>query len=181
MPIRSKTQSRKGRAFENFIEATNGHYRAASVAVIQKIPTPTANLKGRIVYNKKSTVDFMGSAKGIAVAFEAKETVGAKRPDGTRRPESSFPLYSHNKMMISEHQIRFLEKFEKTGGWAFVLIRFRVRGDVYRIPVDVIKAWYRAARKDGKKSIPIDEFMAEWKTDPNDYLQLLTTSKGAAL
>ena len=174
LPIRSKTQSNKGRAFENFIEATNRHYSAAGIAVIQKIPTPTANIKGRIVYHQKSTVDFMGSARGVAVAFEAKETVGTKRPDGTRRPESSFPLYSHDKMMISEHQIRYLEKFEKTGAWAFVLIRFRVRGDVYRIPVGIIREWYREARRNGKKSVPISEFMAEWKTDPNDYLKLLS-------
>ena len=174
MRIRSKVQSNKGRTFENFITATNDHYRAAGVAVIQKVPTPTANVKGRIIYHQKSTVDFIGSAKGIAVAFEAKETVGVKRPDGSRRPESSFPLYSHDKMMISEHQIRFLEKWEKTGGWAFVLIRFKIRGDMYRIPVDVVKAWYREARRNGKKSVPVSEFMAEWKTDPHDYLKLLS-------
>ena len=152
MRIRSKIQSNKGRTFENFITATNDHYRAAGVAVIQKIPTPTANIKGRIVYHQKSTVAFLGS----------------------RRPESSFPLYSHNKMMISEHQIRFLEKWEKTGGWAFVLIRFKIRGEMYRIPVDVVKAWYREARRNGKKSVPVSEFMAEWKTDPHDYLKLLS-------
>ena len=173
MRIRPELQSNKGQSFEQFIEATNRHYRMAGVALVQKIPTPSKNVKGRIVYAAKSTVDFIGVALGAAVAFEAKETTGAKRKDGTRRPESSFQLFSHNKPMISDHQIQFLDRWETMGGWAFVLIRFRVRGDVYRVPVATIQTWYQDARRSGRKSIPVSEFLDEWKVDPKDYLKLL--------
>lgn len=173
--IRSEIQSNKGQSFENYIAATNEHYERAGVAIIQKVPTPTKNVKGRIVYAMKSTIDFMGVMKGgRGVAFEAKETTGTKRPDGTRRPESSFQLFSHNKRMISEHQIRFLDRWEKNGGLSFVLIRFRVRGDVYRVPVATVKEWYKDARRSGRKSVPVAEFKDEWKTDPKDYLNLFS-------
>ena len=174
MVIYSAIQSNKGMSFENFIDATNRHYEIAGVAVIQKIPTPSKNVKGRIIYSAKSTVDFIGVAMGGAVAFEAKETTGAKRSDGTRRPESSFPLFSHNKPMISEHQIRFLNKWERNGGWAFVLVHFKVRGECYRVPVSFFKTKYaEAAKRNGPKSIPVDEFLDEWKVDKRDYLKIL--------
>lgn len=166
-------------SFEHFIETTNRHYQIAGVAVIQKIPTPSKNIGGRIVYSAKSTVDFMGVAMGGAVAFEAKETTGAKRPDGSRRPESSFPLFSHKKPMISDHQIRFLERWEQNGGWAFILIHFKVRRECYRVPVSFFKKKYAGANKPGAaKTIKVDEFDPEWKVDPRDYLKLLTNHKG---
>lgn len=165
-------------SFEKYIEATNKHYEIAGVAIIQKVPTPASNVRGRIIYSAKSTVDFIGNCGGRAVAFEAKETTGNKRTDGTRRPESSFPLFSHNKPMISNHQIRFLSQWEKNGGWAFILIHFRVRGECYRVPVSFFKERYDNIRKSKRKSIPIEEFETEWKVDKKDYLQLFEPKPG---
>lgn len=163
--------------FESYIETTNRHYEIAGLAAIHKIPTPAKNINGRIVYSGKSTVDFIGLVKKhgtpVPIAFEAKETTGRKDKNGSRKPETSFPLFSHKKPMISDHQFQFLQRWERMGGMAFVLVNFPVRGECYRVPVDFLGHYYHDAQRGGPKSIPIDHFKTKWKADPRDYLELL--------
>jgi recombination protein U len=157
----NSTQAKRGMSFEKAIETTNEHYKIKGVAIIQKIPTPTRNIRGRIVYAEQSTVDFMGSVEGVAVAFEAKET----------STETSFPLTKRYKgkdvETILEHQREFLKRWTGIG---FILINFSERGECYAVDVDFIDQYYMAMYKGGRKSIPIADFKAEWIVDVEDYL-----------
>lgn len=161
------TQARRGMSFENQIEITNRHYEYEQMAVIQKIATPTKNIKGKIVYSEKSTVDFIGNVDGRAVAFEAKQTTGPNM-----KPETSFPLLIRKKYMVGSHQLLFLQRWEKMGGMAFVLINFRNRGQCFAVPVDFIVEKYGVMQAGGRKSIPFDEFKSEWEVPIDDYLKL---------
>jgi len=76
------TRGLRGSAFEELITLTNQLYMQHGLAVIQKVPTPITpievnNLSHTITsayFEKKSTVDFIGVAQGIALCFDAKET-----------------------------------------------------------------------------------------------------------
>jgi recombination protein U len=169
--VKNLSQAKRGMSFEKRIETTNEFYKIKGVGVIQKIPTPTRNIKGRIVYAEQSTVDFMGAyiqhddyinqEIAIPVAFEAKETSS----------ETNFPLTKRYKgrdvETILEHQREFLKKWP---GHGFVLINFSERGECYAVDVDFIEQYYLAMYKGGRKSIPIADFMERWKVDPDDYL-----------
>lgn len=155
------SQSRRGMSFEARIEVTNKHYQYEKVATIQKIPTPTKNIRGKIVYSAKSTVDFMGSMGGVAVAFEAKET----------STKTNFPLVKQYKGREVEtvllHQRDFLTSWDGIG---FVLIHFKELEKCYAVDVDFIDQYYINMYKGGRKSIPIADFKDEWLVDPADYL-----------
>lgn len=169
---KDRTQANRGRSFEEAIEATNEFYSIKGVAQIQKVSTPWQVVRhgAKIVSafpKEKSTVDFIGSVGGLAVCFEAKETTGKEG-----RPETSFPLTIRKKEMITRHQFLFLQRWERTGGIAFVLIHFKNRDECFAVPVDWIGSWYVEMNRGGRKSIPYAEFNQEWKVNINDYLGL---------
>lgn len=167
-----KSQSKLGMAFEKRIETTNQLYSITGLATIQKIPTPTKNIKGKIVYSEKSTVDFIGMISGdhveyiSPVAFEAKETSN----------KTNFPLFRQSRgrdvELVPEHQREFLRNWEKGGGMAFVLIHFSNLETCYRVPVDFIESYYIEAYNGGRKSIPIKDFKKDWIVDVEDYLEI---------
>jgi recombination protein U len=165
--VKDKSQSRRGMSFESQIETTNTHYFHTELAIIQKIPTPTKNIKGRIVYSSKSTVDFIGVALGGAVAFEAKET----------SKDTNFPLFrrrdGRDVELVPLHQRDFLRKWKDNGGWAFYLISFSALGRCYRVPVHFIDEYYQESYNGGRKSIPIKSFKDEWIVDVEDYLDII--------
>ena len=108
----------QGAGFENLIEWANNQYYERELAVIQKIPTPWKverkynpfTGKSEIISaypEKKSTVDFGGTAKGFSIWFDAKET----------QNKTSFPIKN-----IKEHQIEFLRRVHEQGGIGFILI-----------------------------------------------------------
>lgn len=160
-------QSKLGMTFEKRIETTNKYYFHEKLALVQKIPTPTKNIRGKIVYSEKSTVDFIGIALGGAVAFEAKETAN----------ETNFPLFRRQKgrdiELIPRHQREFLNEWKDNGGWSFLLINFANLGRCYRIPADFIDSYYIEADNGGRKSIPIKDFKDAWIVDIEDYLGIL--------
>ena len=81
--------------------------------MIEKIPTPIKPVEldkkkhniSRAYFEKKSSVDYIGVAQGIPICFDAKET-----------RQKSLPLKN-----IHEHQINFMESFEKQQGISFHL------------------------------------------------------------
>jgi recombination protein U len=162
---KDRTQAKRGMSFEARIGVTNQHYKYKRVATIQKIPTPTKNIRGKIVYSEKSTVDFMGSMGGVAIAFEAKET----------STTTNFPLVKRYKGRDIEtillHQREFLRSWDGIG---FVLIHFKELETCYAVDVDFIESHYAEMYKGGRKSIPIADFKDEWIVDPEDYLAILT-------
>ena len=69
-------------------------------------------------FEKKSSVDYIGVAQGIPICFDAKET-----------RQKSLPLKN-----IHEHQINFMESFEKQQGISFLIVHFLLNGKYFLLP-----------------------------------------------
>ena len=106
----------RGSTLEEFINRTNEKYLENGLALIQKVPTPITPINidkatrhiTLAYFDQKSTVDYIGAVQGIPVCFDAKEC-----------NTDTFPLQN-----IHEHQVVFMENFEKQRGIAFFLISF---------------------------------------------------------
>ena len=104
----------RGSTLEEFINRTNEKYLENGLALIQKVPTPITPINidketrhiTLAYFDQKSTVDYIGAVQGIPVCFDAKEC-----------HTNTFPLAN-----IHEHQVKFMEQFEKQEGIAFILI-----------------------------------------------------------
>ena len=126
----------RGSVLEELINRSNDKYREKNLALIQKIPTPITPIKMDKEHNhitlayfdKKSTVDYIGIVQGIPVCFDAKECT-----------TDTFPLQN-----IHEHQMEFMEQFEKQGGISFFIILFSCRDEIIYVPYrHVLKFWNR--------------------------------------
>jgi len=141
------TRGLRGSAFEELIDITNQLYAQKSLAIIQKIPTPITPIevdnKNRTItsayFEKKSTVDFIGVAQGIAICFDAKET-----------RQLNLPLRN-----IHSHQIQFMEDFRKQKGISFILVHFQIKREVFLLPSEEL-AKFKASTE--RKSIPYNCF-----------------------
>lgn len=116
----------RGSALEELINHTNDAYKEKHLALIQKIPTPIKPIQIEketrhitlAYFDQKSTVDYIGTVQGIPVCFDAKECA-----------KDTFPIAN-----IHEHQIAFMEEFERQGGVAFLLVSYTNRDEMYYIP-----------------------------------------------
>ncbi len=144
----------RGSELEEMVNLTNEKYRNSGLALIQKIPTPIKPINidqetrhiTLAYFEQKSTVDYIGAVQGIPVCFDAKECHA-----------STFPVAN-----IHEHQIVFMEDFERQGGVAFLLIYFAQHNVYYYLRFnDLVKFWNRA--KLGKsKSFRFEELNPEY-------------------
>ena len=149
MPVWS-TRGLRGSAFEEMIVMTNQLYARHKLAVIHKVPTPITPVevdnKARTItsayFEKRSTVDFIGVAQGIAICFDAKET-----------REKNLPLKN-----IHSHQIDFMESFREQQGVSFVIVHFSEKGEFFLLPSYELAKFHSAAEKGGRKSIPYSAF-----------------------
>jgi len=149
-----KTRGLRGSAFEEMIDMTNQLYAQRGLAIIQKVPTPITPIevdnKARTItsayFEKKSTVDFIGVAQGLAICFDAKET-----------RQLNLPLRN-----IHPHQIDFMETFRKQKGVSFLLVHFHVKGEIFLLPSEVLAGYHLQAQKAGRKSIPYSVFDHEY-------------------
>lgn len=165
--MNNKVISRKAQAygdrFEQMIIMANARYASKGKGLISKIPTATKPVKAggvvRWIPDKKTGCDFIGVYKGVPVAIETKSTAN----------KTNFPLYTHGKQMIAEHQIRFLQKFEQCGGKAFILIQIRGTDMVCLLEIGIYTRLAENARKAGKKSISVKE-LEEYEVSARDYL-----------
>lgn len=147
----------RGSTLEEFVNRTNDKYRESGLALIQKIPTPITPInidkESRHItlayFDQKSTVDYIGAVQGIPVCFDAKEC----RTD-------NFPLAN-----IHEHQVNFMEAFEKQGGVAFFLIFFAHRNEFYYLRFARLLEFWERAKAGGRKSFRYEEL------DPVYFLQ----------
>ena len=139
----------RGSSLEDLINTTIDLYREKHLALIQKIPTPIKPIDIDHVtrhitlayFDQKSTVDYIGVVQGIPVCFDAKECAA-----------DTFPLAN-----IHEHQMRFMEDFERQKGIAFILLQFTHRDEAYYIPFrDVLVFWNRG-KEGGRKSFTYEE------------------------
>lgn len=106
----------RGSTLEDMINMTNENYRDKKLALIQKIPTPITPVKidqqtrhiTLAYFEKQSTVDYIGAVQGIPICFDAKECA-----------VDTFPM-----MNIHEHQVKFMEDFEKQGAIFYYFVLF---------------------------------------------------------
>lgn len=149
----------RGSTLEDLINRTNERYDELGLALIQKIPTPITPVQidkehrhiTLAYFDKISTVDYIGAVQGIPVCFDAKEC-----------SSQTFPLQN-----VHEHQIAFMEKFERQGGISFLLIYYSKENTLYYMRFLEIKKFWDRAREGGRKSIRYEEldpaYFMSWK------------------
>ena len=151
----------RGKSFEKMIQTSNQQYKFQNRAVVQKIPTPvkvldidshTGNIRSGF-YEQKSTVDYIGTYKGYALAFEAKET----------NVETRFDLSN-----IKEHQYNFLKSWRASGGIGFVILQFSTLDEIYYLPFSLLEEYWEKMDEGGRKSIPYSEIAQEKYQITND-------------
>ena len=148
----------RGSTLEEFINHTNERYLEQGLALIQKIPTPITPVKidkehrhiTLAYFEQKSTVDYIGAVQGIPVCFDAKEC-----------NTDTFPLQN-----IHEHQVTFMEAFEKQGGITFFIIYFSERNELYYMTFQEMKMFWERGQQGGRKSFRYDEL------NPDFFMQL---------
>lgn len=160
----------RGSTLEALINMTLDRYREDGLALIQKIPTPITPIdidqETRHItlayFDQKSTVDYIGVVQGIPVCFDAKEC-----------RENTVPL--HN---VHEHQMRFMEEFEKQEGIAFFVLFLTERDELYYIPYREMRCFWDRAENGGRKSFTYDEIDKSYRIEPGEgnpvpFLKLL--------
>ena len=149
-----KSRGLRGSGLEELINRTNEKYLENGLALIQKIPTPITPInidkQSRHItlayFDKKSTVDYIGVVQGIPVCFDAKECA-----------VDTFSLQN-----IHEHQVVFMEQFEKQGGIAFFLIYYTHKDLFYYLPYEMLRFFWDRAKEGGRKSFRIEELNPEY-------------------
>ena len=138
----------RGSTLEDLVNRTNEQYREKGLALIQKIPTPITPVRmdkeNRHItlayFDQRSTVDYIGAVQGIPVCFDAKEC-----------HSDLFPLQN-----IHDHQINFMQTFEKQQGMAFFLLYFTQR-DFYYLRLEEVMRYWKRGQEGGRKSFRYEE------------------------
>lgn len=139
----------RGSTLEDLVNRTNEKYLENHLALIQKIPTPITpinidknNHQITLAYfDQKSTVDYIGAVQGIPVCFDAKECA-----------KDTFALAN-----IHEHQVRFMEEFERQGGIAFFLVFYSGKDLFYYLRLQKLLEFWKRMEDGGKKSFRYEE------------------------
>ena len=144
----------RGSTLEDMINRTNEKYADAGLALIQKVPTPITPIRidketrhiTLAYFDQKSTVDYIGAVQGIPVCFDAKECA-----------VDTFSLQN-----IHEHQVEFMERFERQGGIAFILIYYSHEDVLYYLPLQMLLFFWNRAKEGGRKSFRYEELNPEY-------------------
>ena len=144
----------RGSTLEDLINRTNEKYLENGLALIQKVPTPITPINidkdSRHItlayFDQKSTVDYIGAVQGIPVCFDAKECAA-----------DTFALAN-----VHEHQLRFMQEFERQGGIAFLIIYYRKRDEYYYMRLAELVTYTDRAVGGGRKSVRFDELDASY-------------------
>ena len=139
----------RGSTLEEMVNRTNEWYLEKGLALMQKIPTPITPVKmdkehrhiTLAYFDKRSTIDYIGAVQGIPVCFDAKECVA-----------ETFPLQN-----IHEHQVKFMDEFERQGGIAFLLIYYSAKNVLYYMRFAELRIFWDRSREGGRKSFRFDE------------------------
>ena len=144
----------RGSTLEDMVNRTNEWYLEKNLALMQKIPTPITPVRmdkehrqiTLAYFDQRSTIDYIGAVQGIPVCFDAKEC-----------NTDTFPLQN-----IHEHQVVFMEIFEKQGGIAFFLISFTNRDEFYYLRLEKLMEFWNRAKEGGRKSFRYEELDPEY-------------------
>ena len=148
----------RGSTLEDLINRSNEHYMEKGLALIQKIPTPITPIKidkehrhiTLAYFDQKSTVDYIGAVQGIPVCFDAKECT-----------TDTFALQN-----IHEHQVSFMEKFEKQGGISFLILFFSSRNELFYLTYADMRSFWNRAKAGGRKSFRYEELNPDFRIHP---------------
>ena len=148
----------RGSTLEELLNRTNEKYLQNNLALIQKIPTPITPINidkstrhiTLAYFDQKSTVDYIGVVQGIPVCFDAKEC-----------HTDTFPLAN-----IHEHQVQFMEDFEKQDGVAFILISYTHRNEFYYMRFSELAKFWKRAKEGGRKSFRFEELDMDYVLHP---------------
>lgn len=148
---------------EKLIEDKCNEYIENKIAKIYKVPTSfTIIRKGKQIVSafpkKKSTIDFMGSYKGQAIAIETKST----------NTTSSFPFSN-----IAEHQWEFFD-FWNNDSLGYYIVWFKELNEMFLVDAKVMQV---ARDTLGRKSAPYDWFVENGiEIDEDlDFIKLINT------
>ncbi|MGN0347567.1 MAG: Holliday junction resolvase RecU [Lachnospiraceae bacterium] len=144
----------RGSTLEEMVNRTNEAYREKHLALIQKVPTPITPIQidqatrhiTLAYFDQKSTVDYIGAVQGIPVCFDAKECA-----------TTTFALQN-----IHEHQVEFMEEFERQQGIAFFLISFTGVDKMYYLRLKELMVFWNRAKNGGRKSFRMEELQEEF-------------------
>ena len=139
----------RGSTLEDLINRTNEIYREHGLCLVQKIPTPITPIKMNsdhtqitlAYFDQKSTVDYIGVVQSIPVCFDAKECA-----------TDTFSLAN-----IHEHQMGFMEEFEKQGGISFIIIYYSHIDRFCYIRYAKLKGFWDRMNSGGRKSFRQEE------------------------
>ncbi len=139
----------RGSSLEELVNRTNEKYEQSHLALIQKIPTPITPVRfdkdSRQItlayFEQQSTVDYIGAVQGIPVCFDAKECA-----------VDTFSLQN-----IHEHQVFFMNEFERQGGVSFFLIYYTSKDIMYYLTFKRFEVFWERMKKGGRKSFRYDE------------------------
>lgn len=154
--------SNRGMTLENDLNETNNYYLVNDIAIIYKKPTPitvvdvdyksrTDAIIRKAYFKTPSTTDYNGIYQGKYIDFEAKETTS----------KTSFPLKN-----IHQHQLDHLNKIDKHGGIAFLIIRFTNLNLTYLLLYKDLENFISSS---DKKSIPLNYFKKYGKEIADKY------------
>lgn len=160
----------RGSTLEDLINHTNEKYLDSGLALIQKIPTPIKPINIEkdtrhitlAYFDQKSTVDYIGAVQGIPICFDAKEC-----------SVTTFPLQN-----VHEHQMNFMEAFEKQGGVSFIILYFSNLEEMYYVPFRHLKKFWDRGKNGGRKSFTYEEIDHSYRISVKNrvyvhYLEML--------
>ena len=147
----------RGSALEEIINYTNEDYRSRNLALVQKVPTPITPINidqqtrhiTLAYFDQQSTVDYIGVVQGVPVCFDAKEC-----------QTDTFPLAN-----VHEHQVLFMEDWEKQDGIAFLLLYYTTRQEAYYLPFRDLKFFWDRMQSGGRKSFRFEEIDKNYKVN----------------
>jgi len=144
----------RGSTLEELLNRTNEQYLENGLALIQKVPTPITPInidkESRQItlayFGQKSTVDYIGAVQGIPVCFDAKEC-----------NTDTFPMQN-----IHEHQVLFMENFEKQRGISFLILYYSTQNEYYYLTFKRLKEFWDRSVNGGRKSFRYDELDTDY-------------------
>ncbi len=139
----------RGSTLEDLINRTNELYIEHGLCIVQKIPTPITPIKMNAdhsqitlaYFDQKSTVDYIGAVQSIPICFDAKECA-----------KDTFALAN-----IHEHQIHFMEEYERQGGVSFIIIYYSHLDRFHYMRYQHLRRFWDRMIDGGRKSFRIDE------------------------
>lgn len=124
---RGATNQARGEQTESILKGYHLESHHRRVAHLDKVPTPTAVVKGKVIYATKSTVDFIGYMMDGSARFVAEEV------------KSFFEVGSFAMSRVKPHQRAYLDGVHASGGVAVLTIVDRI-WQVYVCPWELVRA-----------------------------------------